>query len=467
MAITRRQFIQHTGLWAAGSFLGPRLLRQPLLQAALAQTIGDRYFVVVFLDGGNDGLNTVTPIADGASGTLRTAYEAARKTGVTGGLQLLASDLTATMIGDDPHTGTPLALHPGLTGLKSLYDSGKLAVIQGCGYPAYNLSHDLSRKTWQTGMSPSQGGWMGRYLAANYSSGDVPAVNIRSQIAGEYVQNTTNVLAIQRLAQFGFPYDSFAPSDKSAKRTGFLSLCAEAAAAPQSTVKYTGESGNATLLSSETYPAVSQLYTHDRSSFNGMYPSTSLARDLREVAKVIYGVQQGVTGVNARFFEVRNGGYDTHSDQGTTGATDQHNQLHQEVGNALEVFYNDCSDMGVATKLCVMVWSEFSRRIQQNANGTDHGSQGPVFVIGGSVTGGIYGNHPNINSAALNKDGNTMYSQAAGDPYRSTDFRDVYGTLLNHWLNMSPSTILSAVLPLDSGNPSSYWTTPNFDLGFV
>jgi len=441
-------------------------MRRSLIQEALADTLGDRYFVVVFLDGGNDGQNTVVPIANGSTGTLRTAYEAARGTG-SGGLQLSPSDLAATAIGNDPQSGTPLALHPGLSGIKQLYDQGAVAVIQGCGYSSYSLSHDTSRKSWQTGLSGGNTGWMGRYLAANYDTTDVPAVNVRSSVAGEFVQNATSVLAIQRLGSFGFPYDSYSTADKAAKRSAFLSLCGEAASSPQPTLGYAGNTGSATLLSSESYPPLSRQYQSDRASFNSQYTNNGFGGDLREVAKVIYGVSRGAAGVKARYFELRNGGYDTHSDQGTTGANDQHNQLHQEVGNALEVFYSDCADMGVADKLCIVVWSEFSRRIKQNDSGTDHGSQGPMFVIGGTVNGGIYGNHPNINGAALGSDGNTPYSQTAGDPYRSTDFRDVYGTLLKHWLSMPQATILSSVLHLDSGDPNHYWTAPNFDLGFV
>jgi uncharacterized protein (DUF1501 family) len=192
--------------------------------------------------------------------------------------------------------------------------------------------------------------------------------------------------------------------------------------------------------------------------------NTGTARDLREVAKIINGVRSGVPNVNARFFEVRNGGYDTHSNQGTGGTDSQHYRLHHEVGDAVELFYNDCADMGVANKLCILVWSEFSRRIPQNDNGTDHGSQGPMFVIGGTVNGGVYGNHPNITPAALDDNGNTVYSQNPGDGFRSTDFRDVYGTVLKHWLNM-PSPL--SVLPLDSGNANDYWTVPDFDMGFV
>jgi uncharacterized protein (DUF1501 family) len=109
------------------------------------------------------------------------------------------------------------------------------------------------------------------------------------------------------------------------------------------------------------------------------------------------------------------------------------------------------------------VYSEFSRRIEQNDNGTDHGSQGPMFVIGGKVNGGIYGNHPNIEPSAIDDDGNTVYSQAPGPGFRSTDFRDVYGTILKHWLNRSEQP--PAVRMMLATRPN-YWITCNFDMGF-
>jgi uncharacterized protein (DUF1501 family) len=468
MAITRRQFLRRTCLATAGTFLAPGFFRNPFLQRALADTIGDRYFVVIFLDGGNDGLNTVVPYDN--VGGLRTAYEAARGTG-SGGLRLASSDLLVpSLTFNDPNTGTQLGFHPGLVGFQNLYDMGKLAVIQGCGYPDYNLSHDVSSTIWETGnplgVGGFQHGWMGRYLAANYGASEIPGVTINDSVAGEFAQTSTSVLAVRRLRDFGFPYDESYESDIDAKRLAFLSVYAAASSSVNATAESVGASGLATLLSSESYPPLHSLYQSQRGSWDAQYSAlnTGTARDLREVAKIINGVRSGVPNVNARFFEVRNGGYDTHSNQGTGGTDSQHYRLHHEVGDAVELFYNDCADMGVANKLCILVWSEFSRRIPQNDNGTDHGSQGPMFVIGGTVNGGVYGNHPNITPAALDDNGNTVYSQNPGDGFRSTDFRDVYGTVLKHWLNM-PSPL--SVLPLDSGNANDYWTVPDFDMGFV
>jgi uncharacterized protein (DUF1501 family) len=478
MAMTRRQFVKRTGLATAATFLGPSFFRNPFLQQALAAT--DKYLVVFFLDGGNDGLNTVAPADNGlvGPGGLRDAYEAARggNTGA-GGIRLLDTDLLKPATFVDENTGSQLGFHPGLQGFRSLYNLGKLAVVQGCGYPKPNLSHDESRHKWQTGdpldALSNTYGWVGRYLAANYGGNDIPGVCIRSEVAPELDQRTTSVLAVRRLNDFSFPYDSHhmpgeTQSDENGKKdTAFTALYNNAAASTLQAVQYVANTGNVTLRASTKYRQLSNLYTMDRPSWNTQYGNlnTSSARDLREVAKVIYGVATGFdpTTVNARFFEVSNGGYDTHSDQGAAAPNGQHYGILAEIGNAIELFYHDVEDMqpGLADKLCVLVWSEFSRRIPQNDNGTDHGSQGPVFLIGGKLNAGAYGNHPNIALSALDNDGNTKYSQDPGNGFRSTDLRDVYGTVLKHWLGVAnPSTLL----PVDSGDPNKFWTVPDYDL---
>lgn len=498
MAITRRQFIKRTSLAAAGTFLGPSLFRNPLLQQALADTIGDKFFVVVFLDGGNDGLNTITPV----SGTLRSHYQTVR-TAPAGGVDLLLPTSGAGALLQPANafldsTGAQLGFHPGLTGLKNLYDlanPGKVAVIQGCGYPEYSLSHDDSRHAWQTGnplaSSSFAGGWMGRYLAANYTGSDIPGVNIRSNIAGEFIQYTTSVLALNRVANLDFPYDDYNGADATAKETAFKALYQEAKASLQGTVKYVGDTGKAFLDATVAYNGLTTDYNPPNrlggptyspifppgTTWNEAYKDVlrnEFARDLREVAKVILGVKNNK--VSARFFEVANGGYDTHSDQGTGNSGEQQYDLHQQVGDAIELFYHDLVDMGLQDKVCILVWSEFSRRIRQNETGTDHGSQGPMFVIGGKVKGGAYGNHPNINpgiNGVLDDDGNTVYWQGGANPKnwtRSTDIRDVYGTILRHWLGfdgLGGHPDPSSILPIDGGDPTIYWTAPNFDMTFL
>ncbi len=494
MAFTRRQFIKRTGIAAAGSVFAPSFFRSPLLTRALAApTVGDRYLIVLFLDGGNDGQNTIIPYDDGG-GSLRTDYNAARNAG-GGGIQISPGDLLVpTSVPFIDPTGAQLGFHPGLNGIYQMYENGQVAVVQGAGYPDYSLSHEVSRSIWQTGspFTTAGTGWMGRYLQASmYGGGDIPAVTIGGSVANEFIQNATSVLAFSRLSNFGFPFDEDYPNydddmvrliEETAKRDAFDALYGGANANPNTVMKYIGNSGAATLLATDSYPALHDNYQTDRLPWSKLYQydqtpkglNTSTARDLREIAKVIYGVASGVPNVNARFFELHNGGYDTHSDQGGAEVDGQHYRLHKEIGDAIKLFFDDLANMSsgaapgtglenLADKVCVLVWSEFSRRIPQNDNGTDHGSQGPMFLIGG-VNGGVYGNHANISEAALNDDGNTKYTQAAG-AFRSTDIRDVYGTVMQHWLGMPDAAPLFPIDTVPVGeDPDDYWTVRNFNL---
>jgi uncharacterized protein (DUF1501 family) len=511
MAITRRQFLTRSGLATAGALFGPSLLGSPWLQRATAATIGDRYFIVLFLDGGNDGLNTIIPVSGGTA-SLRTHYETARRPpagqpgGDAGGIRIM-NPLVPSRPMLDPNSGTQLGFHPGFAALRDLYDAGQVAVIQGCGYPDYNLSHDVSRKIWMSGspLATVGNGWVGRYLqAAAYTGSNIPAVNIGASVSGEYLQNATGVLVFDRLANFGFPYDSdydSGPLDDTPYKDAVLAALHAQAVLPgrHPALQYVGSTGNATLTATSSYPGLHQLYRDERPTWNSKYSdgsvpglNTSTARSLREIAKVIYGVGKGVVpaALAARHFELRNGGYDTHSNQGGEDPDGDHYGLHQEVGASLQLFFDDLADMaanagGVSglqnlpNKVCVLVWSEFSRRIEQNDNGTDHGSQGPMLLIGGAnaINGatpsqsGVYGNHPNIDpddaTDGLDDDGNSRYSQSNGNPHRSSDFRDVYGTVIKHWLGLANP---SPLLPLDSTlgfSGPDYWTAANFDMGFL
>ena len=487
MAITRRQFIRRGGLVTAGSVLGPQLFGRAFLhQAFAALEDNERYVVILFLDGGNDGLNTVIPADD--VGGLRTAYDAAR-----GALNITPAELANSLIGLDPISGTRLALHPALNvpgslfrngagagGVKALYDLGQVAVIQGCGYPNYNLSHDESRLIWQTGdplgYSPAAAGWIGRHLAAQYTNTQIPAVNIDTAIVGEFRQIGTNVLALRDLGNFRFPFDAAYPDDIGdplldfgKKAWAFRELSQLAIDGGQPSASVIGSTGIATLESTTAFESLTGLYDGDRGTFGQRYAEVgrSAALDLRDIARVIYGCEQGVPDVRARFFQLSTSGYDTHADQGGANINGQQASLHAAVGAALKVFFDDLADMGAADRVTVLIWSEFSRRIRDNGSGTDHGSQGPMFVIGGGVRGGIYGHHPNIANGALDGEGNTRYTQDAND-FRATDFRDVYGTIFQHWVNLPQATV-EALLPLDDSpealaDPAHYWRNADFDL---
>jgi len=466
--LTRRAFLKHSAAVAAATTCGS-WLRHPLVGAALAQAIADRFLVVLYLEGGNDGLNTVVPIENGSHARLREAYEAARHEGV-GGLRIAAGELANLLIPPDPGTQTGLALHPALRGLKNLYERGDVAILQGCGAPQYSLSHEVARRAWQLGnplgMATPASGWLGRYLASRYEATDIPALSVRNDVAAELLQNSTNVLAIPRLQDFSFPYDSLYPADTARRRAAFLALHTEALIQTQPVLRFVGNTGAAALHTSERLPPLAHTYANERARFHHSYETagSEISRHLREVASVLYAVKQQVPQIDLRIFEAQDHGYDTHSDQGATGSGSFHARLLQRIGDGLEIFAEDCIDMGLWDQVCVLVYTEFNRRVEQNANGTDHGSQGPLFVLGGQVNGGVYGNHPNINAAALDENGNTPYSQAGEDPFRSTDFRDVYGTLLKKWLGVAEPAL---ILPLDPGDAQHVWALPDFSLPFL
>ncbi|MDG2303319.1 MAG: DUF1501 domain-containing protein [Candidatus Binatia bacterium] len=436
------------------------------MQAASAAAAG-KNVVMIHLNGGNDALNTVTPIDDG-TGTLRTDYELNRV-----GLRLPTAGLLP--IGSDANTGAQLGLNPALEGVKNLYDAGKCAIVQGCGYPHARLSHDASNRVWRTGypvlLAPSANGWVGNTLIElGYLGTDIPAVNIGANVAPSFQQAVTNVLAFESLDDFGFPYDRDHPGDAAAKRACFAAQAAEAQASGQPQEAYAGATGGSALAATEAFV---KSYVNDRGAWGTLYDilGTAPAHDLREVAKVMYGVSLGVPGMDARYFQVSVNGFDTHSNQGGGDAGGRHYELLKGFSDAIELFYADLGDMGVADDTVILVWSEFGRRVKQNGNGTDHGSLGPVMLLGGNVIGGLYGNHPDISPAGLDAHGNMAYSQNPANPYRPTDFRDVFGTVLEQWLCIPEATILSQLFPPETlaYDPNDYWVDGNhdFDLGFL
>ncbi len=466
MAMTRRQFLGRSGM-AAGGILGAGFFGDVLTHPAHAQTIGDRYHINVLLDGGNDWLNTLVPVDDGGTGALRSNYEQARDS-----LRIPASDLIIPLGPSlvDANTGSQLGLHPALGGIASLYASGKVAILQNVGYPNPNLSHDTSRKIWQfssrTLNEPT--GWLGRHLESQYGLADIKCFSVGSD-PREYFQTATNILSAGRVTSLAFPTDYRNSSDTSAKLGAMTALAQSAVARAEPGETEIAATLAATLLASQSYPALDAAYEAERPVFDGYYNAlgTGFARDLHQVAMTIRAVEQGVENVSTRFFRVRNGGYDTHSEQGAGIPGGRHYDLHKEVGDAIELFFADLEvqDSTLAGRVTMNVYSEFSRRIKQNDSGTDHGSTGGVFVIGGNVNGGLYGNHADIHEDSL-VGGNTVYSQDPANPHRSIDFRDIHGTLLLGHIGADPAAV-AAILPAETGDQNEHWTAPDFELPFL
>ena len=400
---TRRDFLR-AGLYALGVSAGLPPLFAQLGRAegnrALAgqpAAASERILVVVELTGGNDGLNLVAPYAD-------DAYHRARPR--------LGLRETKVLKLDD-HFG----LHPACTGLRDLFHEGRLAIVHGCGYPEPNLSHFTAMEWWHTanphGNEPY--GWLGRFADARWSPPREHAlVNLgaRQSRAVTAEHHSPLVFTDPRklgrngtpaqqavLATFGEPTPTANPGlafvndvARSAQRGG--ELVRHACAEYHSTVDY--GSGN------------------------------NLCLDLKKVAALIRA------DLPTRIYYVSLGGFDTHA-----GQADIQNLLLVYLSDALRGFLTDLDQMGRGQDVAVMVFTEFGRRVHENASrGTDHGTATPMLVLGGGIQGGFHGRPPSLTDLDN------------GNLRMTTDFRSVYATLLQKWMaHPDTQTILRGNFP--------------------
>ncbi|MDG2308727.1 MAG: DUF1501 domain-containing protein [Candidatus Binatia bacterium] len=442
MDISRRRLLQGGALTGATLAI-PGPLQRALFSPNEARAAGptNPIIVVVQLEGGLDTLNTVVPVNDQPGFPQRTEYDAARSS-----IALTPAELAATTIGTDPVKGNTLALHPSLSHLKSLFDSGKLAVIQGVSYANQSLSHFRSEDIWFSGESvlPFADGWFGRYLDSYYTSSDLVTVDVDTTLSKMFVCPLgCNVLAVKKLSQFVLPDDNEYP-DAVAKKTALEAMYAvEADPGETSGLQNTvGVSGEVLIGKIDEYAAID---TGWGSNLDGV--SGSIADRLTEVSSIIRHDAVSGTPVGANYFHVRQGGYDTHTNQGSTSG--RLASLFDQLSPALGAFYQDLQDINVeagsniSDDVLVVTFSEFGRRIAENGGGgTDHGSAGAVFALGDCVNGGIYGEMPDI--GAPDSKGNLVHH---------TDFRQVYASIIDNWLQ-SPN----AHVPLLPGAP--YTTIP-------
>ncbi len=434
MGVTRRQFLQRSALAAAAATAPHPLLRAMLgARDAAAAPPPDAILVLLQLEGGNDGLNTVVAIDDAASAPQRTAYDTARPS-----LGIPVGSLLATEIDADPSKGNRLALHPSMTALKALYDTGKLAVVTGVGYPNQSLSHFRSEDIWfgadTSGTSPT--GWLGRWLDTAFGPSDLVTVDVNETQSPIFVCQHCNVLTVRRLADFELPDDPLYP-DLAAKKAALAAAYAVEADPGQTTgLQLTiGTASDVLVGKIDDYAAVSTSWSSHLDPL-----ANELARRLKQVASILrHDAASPPSPIGARFFHVRLGGFDTHTQQGTlTGA--QPTRL-QRVSDAVKAFYDDMVALGLAGRVVIATFSEFGRRVAENGSGTtagtDHGTASVLFVAGGAVNGGVYGTVPALND--LDGSGNLKFA---------VDFRRVYATLIDRWI-ASPG----AHVPLLPGAP--------------
>ncbi|NQX59397.1 DUF1501 domain-containing protein [Paenibacillus qinlingensis] len=400
MKLTRRDFlIKGTALFATLGLGGALFIEtgKSLWAGSSESTVEDPVLVVVQLSGGNDGINTLIPYGQGI-------YYDSRPT-----LAYEQKDILAL----DAHVG----LHPSLTGLAALYKLGKMAIIQGVGYPEPNHSHFRSMEIWQTAepAKMSRSGWLARYAEASLQKNPNPlkVIQIGGSGSKAFASDQSSFPVIQSLESYHVFDPKTALMDKNRITKAFLDMYG--ASSPLEQLRVASVRGSEAYKSVEAIQSLAATYTKKIE-----YPNTNFARDLQLVTKLLAGKS------GTRLFNVEVGGFDDHADEKL-----QHAQMLTQVDEGLTAFYQDLQAQGLQDRVAIMVFSEFGRRVKENGSGgTDHGTAAPMFVIGGKVKGGLYGAYPSLS----NLDN--------GDLKYEVDFRSIYSTLIDSWLHGDTATVL-------------------------
>ena len=412
---TRRRFLRSSLAVTATAATLPEFLTRTSLAAettALRTSIpgmkNDHVLVVIQLSGGNDGLNTVVPFAD-------PDYARARPT-----LALRASDLIP--VSDE------VGLHGGLDALRRAYDEGEVAWVQNVGYPNPNRSHFRSMEIWHTASDADEeiaSGWIGRYFDNACRGAPIPAT--ASVTVGKDMPEALRTpgggaagIVLEDPEVYG--WKPSAQTDRQGERLRSLFDEMNRMADPEQgrNIDYLQRTALDASSSSDLIAEAERRY---RSNVD--YPNTRFARDLRLVAKLV------TADIGGRVFYVSLGGFDTHAGQAVA-----HRRLLTWLAEGIAAFRKDMLRARQWDRIAMMGFSEFGRRVaENNSQGTDHGAAGPMFLVGPGVLGGLHGAPADL--ADLER----------GDLRHGTDFRSVYGAILDHWLGVRHADILGRTFP--------------------
>jgi len=408
MKVTRRQFVKGGVAAFTVTFAAPEFLSD----LARAQGSHVRNLVVLYMSGGNDALSMVIPYNDPFYTTRRPSIA------VPAGQVL--------QIGTDS-SRVALGLHPRLTGLKQIFDQGRLALIQRTGYENQSRSHFLGTDIWSTA-DPNNTqalGWVGRYLDSLPSPVD-PLIGWNTTGSLPHVlQARTAVPAIASAAGYAFASPN-AGAEASAERATALRIASHVPV-DRPELAFVYGSSRAAMA---TLDRVASVGTYRPSP---AYPNTGFAQALQAVAGAMSKA------IGTRVFYVTTGGFDTHSAQNVNAVGGAYYNLMATLNDGLIAFYNDLKNQGLLEDTLVLTFSEFGRRITENGSqGTDHGSASVMMALGGRVNGGLYGTAP-----VLTPDpGNPTLENSAGDIRFETDFRSVYAQVLDGWLGTDSIKLL-------------------------
>lgn len=388
----RRDFLKNTAL-ASGAFLIPSFLG-PLEAIAKSDISGYKNLVIIQLSGGNDGLNTIIPYGNDIYYQKRSS------------IAIKQPDLIKL--------NDMQGFNPGLSALKEIYDQGWMSIINSVGYPNPDRSHFRSMDIWQTASDSNQfltTGWIGRYLDSNCQTCKNPYTAIE-------VDDTLS-LAMKGASMKGIAVQDPNKLYQTTREPFFKDLVHEHHNdhLNEDNLGYLYKTMIETYSSADYIQKTSKIYT-----VNAEYPATPLGNQLKTVSKFIN------SGMQTRVYYVSLSGFDTH-----VGQQNQQGRQLKIYGDAVAAFVKDLKQSGKLDDTLVMTFSEFGRRVEQNASdGTDHGTANNVLLFGGKLKkAGIFNDAPNL--AQLDN----------GDLKYQIDFRDVYATLLDKWLDVSNSQILN------------------------
>lgn len=410
-AFTRRLFLQQGVTLASMLSTAPWFLERtahgvmlPLdaLTASQAGVPEDHVLVVVQLGGGNDGLNTVIPFGDPTYYRMRPNLAIGDTTAQNGALML------------DQKAG--IGLHPSMGAFKDLFDDGAASVIQGVGYPNPNRSHFASMDIWHTAREDGKGnGWIGRYFDNTCNGTPLPegAVAIGNESPLAMMGDIQKPVSFESADLFQWagkklhasleePYDDITRTNKldgvdPDSQLGFLLRT----------------SLDAQVSSDRIRAAVAKQPLVQ-------YPGGELSQQLQVIGAMIRA------GLQTRVYYASISGFDTHA-----GQAGSHQRLLAQVANSLKAFYQDLKAQGNSGRVLTMAFSEFGRRVAQNASGgTDHGTAAPLYLIGDMVRPGLLGDHPSL----------TDLDQ--GDLKFGVDFRSIYATILSEWMGADARKVL-------------------------
>jgi uncharacterized protein (DUF1501 family) len=404
--IGRREFLRAGlvfGAGAAGLAAGyaavPDVFARAVYAAKQEKVTNDKVLVMIQLAGGNDGLQTVIPLADQAYRDMRPQ------------LSKSADDAL-------PISGG-FGLNKNLTGTKKLWDDGKLAIVQGVGYPKPSFSHFDSIRVWETADPDrrQQDGWLGKTIADNYDSAGHPLVGCACGTTGipgalRDLEATLTVVNSQQ----SFKWSG---GDEMEKAMGALYTSTPGIyGALFDTAVTTARDTVAQLkASAASYTPRAQYSDNARLVFSS---KNQLAAALQLAAQLI------VTGTGVKILHLTLGGFDTHYTQ-----QQRHDDLMGYFDQAVSAFYADLAAHGMSDRVLIATWSEFGRRPKENASaGTDHGTSAPVFLMGDGVKGGLYGAAPSLTK--LDASGNLGFN---------VDFRSVYQEILDRHLEVDAKEI--------------------------